>query len=100
MDEKNLEQYREKSNIVEEHLPSLQSIKEEYQAQGKTLTDQEAEQIRGEIRKDMMSGDINLLREDILETVAGGFGGCPPPTRIACSTTTPVLPPTYNFREP
>ncbi|MCR5399097.1 MAG: hypothetical protein K6E68_06115 [Lachnospiraceae bacterium] len=100
MDEKNPEQYREKSKIVEEHLPSLQSIKEEYQAQGKTLTDQEAEQIREEIRKDMMSGDINLLREDILETAAGGAGGCPNPTSMAGFTTTPVIQTKLYFREP
>ncbi len=80
MDAKKQEQYSEKSKFIEEHLPSLQSIIEEYQAQGKLLTAKEAEQIREEIRKDMTSEHINVIGDDILEMVVGGAGGSPVPT--------------------
>ena len=67
---------QEKARIVEERLPSIQAIFDAYKAQGKALTQEEAEQIRQQIRADMTSGHIdameNLLSDKLLDKVSGG----------------------------
>ena len=102
MNENKQEQHTEKNRIIENHLPSIQSIIEEYQAQGKTLTLKEAEQIREEIRKDMTPEDIdameNILEDDVLEQIAGGAGGSPIPTACPVSITPEASLPKLDIR--
>lgn len=82
---------QEKAKLIENYLPSIQSIMDEYKAQGKMLTTEEAEGIREQIRKDMESGHIdameNVLSEDALDEVIAGIA--PAPTK-----TDPVPTPT------
>ncbi len=64
--------------------PSITAIMEEYKKQGKTLTTEEAENIRKQIQKDLESGHIDA-RDDImfideLDNIVGGIGGSPIPT--------------------
>ena len=80
---------QEKNRILEENLPSIETIIAEYKKQGKELNESEAEQIRDRIKEDLGAGHLdameNLISDDNLEAVAGGFsgcwGGCPPPTK-------------------
>lgn len=82
----------EKAERIEALLPSLEAILDEYRAQGRELTTEEAEAIREQVRQDMAAGHIDarddILRDEVLEKVAGGGGGNAPPTRI------PYVPPT------
>ena len=78
---------QEKGKIIEEHLPDVDSIMEEYQKQGKALTREEAESIRETIRSDMEAGHIDaredFVGDELLEKVAGGVGGSPLPTKFS-----------------
>ena len=73
----------EKAKRIDALLPSLESIREEYRAQGRALTAAEAEAIREQIREGLASGHLdamgNLLGDDALEKVSGG-GLAPTPT--------------------
>ena len=61
---------------IEALLPSLSAIREGYRRQGRELTEAEAAAIREQMRLDMAAGHIdameNLLRDEVLEKVAGG----------------------------
>ena len=65
--------------------PSITAIMEEYKKQGKTLTTEEAENIRKQIQKDLESGHIDarddIMFIDALDNVVGGVGGSPIPTK-------------------
>ena len=78
---------QEKGKIIEEHLPDVDSIMEEYQKQGKTLSREEAENIRETIRCDMEAGHIDaredFVGDELMEKVAGGAGGAPLPTEFS-----------------
>ena len=84
----------EKAKIIEEILPSLPSILEEYRRQGRELTEAEAEAIREQMRQDMAAGHIDargdMLGDDSLEKVAGGGGGNAHPTRIPFAQSIPT----------
>ena len=70
-------------NIPENTVPSIQSIIEEYEKQGKKLTQTEAERIREQIKNDIASGCLdarNDYSDDTLSKVNGGVGGAPIPT--------------------
>ena len=66
----------DKKRIIEEHLPSLQTILEEYKAQGRALTKAEAKAVREQLREAMAAGHVdameNILGEDALDKVRGG----------------------------
>jgi F0F1-type ATP synthase membrane subunit b/b' len=72
---------QEKNKLVEEHLPSLESIIDEYKAQGKTLTAEEAEAVREQLRADLVAGHVdameNVLGDNLLDAVAGGIASFP-----------------------
>ena len=80
---------QEKNRILEENLPSIETIIAEYKKQGKELTESEAGQIRDRIKEDIGAGHLdameNLISDDNLEAVAGGrvgcIGGVPTPTK-------------------
>ena len=88
---------QEKAKRIEEHLPSLESIIDEYRAQGKTLTAEEAEAVREQLRKDLASGHIeameSVLGDNLLDKIVGGAGGNCWPTGVPTPTPTPT--PTY-----
>lgn len=73
---------QEKAKLVEEYLPTVKAVIDEYRAQGKDLTRQEAEKIRERLRADLTAGHVDameyVLGDDALDTVAGGIG--PKPT--------------------
>ena len=77
---------QEKAKRVEEHLPTVETVIDEYRAQGRELTRQEAEKVRERLRADLAAGHVdameNLLGDDALDAVAGGgcIGGVPTPT--------------------
>ena len=94
----------EKAKRIEALLPSLEAILDEYRAQGRELTVEEAEAIREQMRQDMAAGHIdameNVLGEDALDKVAGGCAG-PTPTEKPedqddTETDTGLL--TYEYR--
>ena len=69
---------KEKAKRIEEHLPTVEAIIDEYRAQGRELTGQEAEQIREQLRLGLIAGHVdameNVLGDDALNAVVGG--GC------------------------
>ena len=94
---------QEKAKRIEEHLPSLESIIDEYRAQGKTLTAEEAEAVREQLRKDLASGHIeameSVLGDNLLDKIVGGAGGNCWPTGVPTPTPTPTPGPyTYGPR--
>ncbi len=92
---------QEKNKLIEEHLPSLESIIDEYKAQGKALTTEEAEAVREQLRKDLASGHIEAMEselgDNLLDKIAGGAGGNCEPTGRPTPTPTPG-PYTYGPR--
>ena len=96
---------QEKAKLIEEHLPSLESIIDEYRAQGKALTTEEAEAVREQLRKDLASGHLdameNVLGDDVLDKIAGGAAINCVPTGGWMPTPTPTPTPgpyTYGPR--
>ena len=89
---------QEKEKLIKNYLPSIQAIIDEYKAQGKELTMDEAKQIREQIKKDMESGHIDametILSEEALEKVVAGIG--PAPTQRPTLTPTPTAT-TYQY---
>jgi len=77
---------QEKNRILEENLPSTETIIAEYKKQGRELTESEAEQIRNRIKEDMKADHSDAMKDrvsdDTLESIAGGTGGSPKPTSI------------------
>ena len=77
---------QEKTKRIEEHLPTVDAVIDEYRAQGKELTRQAAEKVRERLRADLAAGHVdameNVLGDDALDAVAGGGcrGGAPTPT--------------------
>ena len=68
---------QEKAKRIEEHLPSVEAIIEEYRAQGRELTRAAAEKIRERLRADLSAGHVDarddVLGDDVLAAVAGGI---------------------------
>ncbi len=92
---------QEKNRILEENLPSIETIIAEYKKQGKELNESEAEQIRDRIKEDLGAGHLdameNLISDDNLEAVAGGgrpgcIGGVPTPTIMVVEVLERVKP--------
>lgn len=77
---------QEKAKRIEEHLPAVEVIIDEYRTQGRELTRAAAEQIRERLRADLTAGHVdameNVLGDNALDAVAGGgcIGGAPTPT--------------------
>ena len=75
---------QEKAKRIEEHLPSVEAIIDEYRTQGRELTRAAAEKIRERLRADLTAGHVdameNVLGDNVLEKIAGGVGGAPFPT--------------------
>lgn len=78
---------KEKAKVIEEHLPKVQSIIDEYRKQGRTLTVEEAEKVREQIREGLKTGHLDamenmgtVLGENALDQVAGGGIGPTPTT--------------------
>ena len=76
---------QEKTKRIEEHLPTVKAVIDEYRAQGRELTEAEAEKIRERLRTDLAVGHVDarddVLGDDVLDNVAGGGGCGPAPTR-------------------
>lgn len=76
---------QERTKRIEEHLPTVKAVIDEYRAQGRELTEAEAEKIRERLRADLAVGHVDarddVLGDDVLDNVAGGGGGGPAPTR-------------------
>ncbi|MBO4341288.1 MAG: hypothetical protein J5835_07675 [Bacteroidales bacterium] len=92
---------QEKAKLIEDHLPTVEEVIDEYRAQGKELTRQEAEKICERLRADLAAGRVdameNVLGDDVLEKIAGG-ALVPSPTLPHTRTPTPI--PTYYPRRP
>lgn len=75
---------QEKAKRIEEHLPAVEAIIDEYRAQGQELTRAAAEKIRERLRADLTAGHVDArddaLDDDVLKKIAGGAGGAPFPT--------------------
>jgi len=97
---------QEKNKILEQNLPSTETIIAEFKMQGKALTEAEAEQIRTRIKEDMKEGHLdameNLINDDALDAVAGGRAGCwggvPTPTKTPPAIVPSPSEQTYNKR--
>ena len=93
---------QEKAKLIEDHLPTVEEVIDEYRAQGKELTRQEAEKICERLRADLAAGHVdameNVLGDDVLEKIAGG-AVVPLPT-LPHPLTTPTPIPTYYPRRP
>ena len=75
---------QEKAKRIEEHLPAVEAVIDEYRTQGRELTRQEAEKIRERLRAALAAGHVDArddaLGDDVLAKIAGGVGGAPFPT--------------------
>ena len=91
----------EKAKRIETLLPSLSAIREEYRAQGRELTEAEAEAIRQQIREGLASGHLDametILGDDALDRAVGGLGA-PTPTIPIAPTPTPTTTVTVSYR--
>ena len=85
---------KEKAKVIEEHLPSIQSIIDEYKEQGQALTAEEANEIREQIREGLATGHLdameNVLGDNALDQAAGG-GMSPTPTMFGTGGPTTGL---------
>ncbi len=62
----------------------MKAVIDEYRAQGRELTEAEAEKIREQLRQAIAQGHMDarddVLGDDVLEKIAAGAGGAPFPT--------------------
>lgn len=74
---------QEKAKVIEERLPTVEAVIDEYRTQGKELSRQEAEKTREQLRAALAAGHVDArddgLSDDVLDNVAGGAGGVPNP---------------------
>ena len=86
---------KEKAKVIEEHLPSIQSIIDEYKEQGQALTAEEANEIREQIREGLSTGHLDametVLGDDALDKAAGGLGQPTPTLQGIVKPTTGLL---------